>query len=118
MQRSVTELMRRKSLLIVEANRLKSMRDEGGARAAYAEAAAIESLIAQELRDQGDRDFYINAVSAASCWIEARRYDAAAGVLRELSDAKLPTAVEAHIWQVLDEVRRQENAPEKATESR
>ncbi|MBI3922953.1 MAG: hypothetical protein HY318_16145 [Armatimonadetes bacterium] len=102
------ELFRRKSLLIVEADRLKAIGSQSGARAVYAEAAGIETRIAQKLRERGDREFYINAFSAASCWLEARRYDAAAAALNELRNVELPEAVDAEIEQTLGKVRRQQ----------
>jgi hypothetical protein len=70
----------------------------------YAEAAELEQQLAQALRAQGDPDFYINAFSAASCWLEAERYGAAAAALRQLAAAELPKAVRAEVERTLDMV--------------
>lgn len=104
----MTDLYRRKSLLIVEADRLKAVGSQSGARAVYAEAAEIEHRIAQALRAQGDREFYINAFSAASCWLEAGEYGAAAAALCELTTAELPAAVKIEVERTLDAVRKKQ----------
>ncbi|NCO39879.1 MAG: hypothetical protein COZ06_35395 [Armatimonadetes bacterium CG_4_10_14_3_um_filter_66_18] len=100
----MTDLYRRKSVLSVEADRLKAVGSRSGAHAVYAEAAELDQQLAQALRAQGDPDFYINAFSAASCWLEAEQHSAAAAALRQLAAAELPEAVRAEVERTLDMV--------------
>ena len=97
-----------KSLLIVEAERLKALGSERGARAVYAEAADLEERLTRHLRTQGDPEFYINAISAASCWLQAERHGRGAQILRALLDGELPPMVRTEIEQMLESVRQRQ----------
>lgn len=97
----MTEQYRRKSDLIIEAERLRYLNMPKAARELYSEAAMIECEIAQTIRGEGDAEYYINAISAASCWLMAGSHVAAQRVLLELLAGPLPppirTEVERHL---------------------
>lgn len=67
-------LIRDKSRALLRANAMERAGEVALSAKVFADVAIIEEAIAQKLRGLGNSDWYINAISAASCWAKARDF--------------------------------------------
>jgi hypothetical protein len=79
------ELEREKSKAILLANWLKQQHRYVESTEKFAAAAKIETLLSEELKNNGQREpFFIHRFSAASCWVQAGNLYLAKTMLKEM----------------------------------